>query len=240
MTFAGVLNIVLLATLPLLLLPRAVPRWAPLASLVSLAGFAVTYVRGAWLGFGAGVVVLAASVRRHRLALFAGLVVLSIALLLLPSVRSRARSITDPSDPTSSERVLMWKSGLAMARDHLVTGVGPAQVKRVYPLYAAPDVPNRYRGHLHNTPLQMLVERGLFGLAAWLWLYAAFFVRAARVARRVTDSRDHALVMGAVSAVAGFLVAGLFEHNFGDTEVLLVALLAMSAVFVIERDAPAA
>ena len=238
MTLAGVFNIALLATLPLLLPPRAAPGWAPVAWLVTLAGFAVTYVRGAWLGFAAGVVVLVASARRHRLALVAGLAMLAVVLLLLPGVRGRARSIADPSDPTSSERWLMWKSGYEMARDHLVTGVGPAQVKRVYPQYAAPEVPNKYRGHLHNTPIQILVERGLLGLASWLWLFAAFFVRAVRVARRVREPRDRALVTGAATAIAGFLAAGLFEHNFGDTEVLLVALLVMSIVFVIERESP--
>src|SRR5207245_721943 len=33
-----------------------------------------------------------------------------------------------------------------------------------------------------------------------------------------------------------FLVAGLFEYNFGDTEVLLVALAVMALPFVVERD----
>jgi MFS-type transporter involved in bile tolerance (Atg22 family) len=49
-------------------------------------------------------------------------------------------------------------------------------------------------------------------------------------------ARERTLVLGAIVAVAGFVVAGLFEHNFGDTEVLLAALLAMSIVFVVERD----
>jgi O-antigen ligase len=239
MTLAGVLNIALLATLPVLLLPRAMPRWAPLAWLVALAGFALTYVRGAWLGFAAGVVGLVVSLRRHRVALLAGLAVLSIVLLLLPGVRARARSIADPADPTSSERMFMWKSGLAMARDHPFTGVGPGQVKRVYPRYAAPEVVHKSRGHLHNSPIQILVERGALGLSAWLWLFVAFFVRAGRVLRRVRDPRDRALVTGGVTAITGFLVAGFFEHNVGDTEVLLVALFVMAIVFVIERDTPA-
>ena len=240
MTLGGVLDIALLATLPMLREPRAMPRWAPVAWVVTLAAFALTYVRGAWLGFAAGVVVLVASGRRRRVALLAGLALLATVLLLLPGVRGRVRSIADPSDPTSSERVFMWKSGLAMARDHLMTGIGPGQVKRVYPQYAAPEVVNKTRGHLHNTPIQILVERGILGLAAWLGLFGAFFVRAVRAARRAREPRDRALVTGAIAAIAGFLVAGLFEYNFGDTEVLLVALFMMSIVFVIEREAPAA
>jgi O-antigen ligase len=91
---------------------------------------------------------------------------------------------------------------------------------------------------LHNTPLQIAVERGLVGLALWLWIFAAFFTRAWRVCRRVPADAvaDRALVVGALAAVTAFLVAGLFEYNFGDTEVLLVTLSVMALPFVVERD----
>lgn len=123
-----------------------------------------------------------------------------------------------------------------MARDHLLTGVGPGQVRRIYPQYAAAEVAHKHRGHLHSTPIQILVERGILGLAAWLWLFAAFFVRAAAAARRAAgDAEATSLVSGAIAATAGFLVAGLSEHNFGDTEVLLAATFVMALAFVAER-----
>ena len=88
------------------------------------------------------------------------------------------------------------------------------------------------------SPLQILLERGAVGLVLWLVIYAAFFVRAQRTLARIpaTESRDRALVVGVMTAVAAFLIAGLFEYNFGDTEVLLVAHALMALLFVIERD----
>jgi len=50
------------------------------------------------------------------------------------------------------------------------------------------------------------------------------------------DEDARALVLGSMAAIAAFLVAGLFEYNFGDTEVLLVALALMAVPFVVERD----
>jgi O-antigen ligase len=236
MTLAGVLNVVLLAALPGLLARRP-PAWAAVAWAVALGGLALTYVRGAWLGFAAGVVVLVAAVRRYRFVLVGALVVAVLVLMLLPGVRGRARSIVDPRDPTASERLHMWRSGLAIARDHPLTGVGPGQVRRVYPDYAAPEVVHKRRGHLHSTPIQLLVERGILGLAAWLWLFAAFFAHAAGIARRRAGDLDAgSLVQGAIAATVGFLVAGLSEHNFGDTEVLLAATFAMALAFVSGRD----
>ena len=78
----------------------------------------------------------------------------------------------------------------------------------------------------------------MVGLALWLWMFLAFFVRAGRVLRRVPPAAvgDRALVVGALAAVAAFLVSGLFEYNFGDTEVLLVTLAVMALPFVVERE----
>jgi hypothetical protein len=36
--------------------------------------------------------------------------------------------------------------------------------------------------------------------------------------------------------VAGFLVAGLFEHNFGDAEVVMVIYALMALPWVVDRE----
>ena len=48
-------------------------------------------------------------------------------------------------------------------------------------------------------------------------------------------ARCHRPPFGAIAAIAAFLGAGLFEYNFGDTEVLLVACVLMAMPFVVER-----
>ena len=132
----------------------------------------------------------------------------------------------------------MFDAGLTMLRSHPFIGVGLGGVKRLYPAYAPPEAVRRHTSHLHNTPLQIAVERGLVGLALWLWIFAAFFARACGLLRRVPEDAvaERALVVGALAAVTAFLVAGLFEYNFGDTEVLLVILSVMALPFVVERD----
>jgi hypothetical protein len=39
-----------------------------------------------------------------------------------------------------------------------------------------------------------------------------------------------------VAAIAGFLVGGLTEYNFGDSEVVMVAYAVMALPFVVERS----
>jgi hypothetical protein len=56
------------------------------------------------------------------------------------------------------------------------------------------------------------------------------------IARRLPEdaARERALVVGSLAAIVGFLVAGLSEYNFGDSEVVLVAWALMALPWVAE------
>ena len=237
MTLAGVLNLVLLATLPRLL-PGAVRRWSVPVWLVTLGGLAMTYTRGAWLGLAAGTAALTPMSRRGRVALLVGLVLLPLIFLLGPrDLSHRFRSMFDPAEAGITERVHMWRSGTLMWRERPLLGWGPGGVKREYSRFAEPEAGKQRTGHVHNTPLQILVERGALGLATWLAIWVAFYRYTVGVLRRTdTDHpRDRALVAGSIAAVTGFLVAGLSEYNFGDSEVVMVAWTVMALPWVVER-----
>ena len=45
---------------------------------------------------------------------------------------------------------------------------------------------------------------------------------------------------GSLAAVAGFLVAGLFEYNFGDSEVIGLLWVVMAFPFVVDPQTRAA
>jgi O-antigen ligase len=230
MTLAGVLTIVLLATLPRVL-PGSFRAWSAPVWLLTAAGLAMTYTRGAWIGLGAGAAALLPMSRRGRLALLAGLVLLPAIFLVGPrDLSHRFRSMFDPDEAGITERVYMWRSGTAMWRERPLLGWGPGGVKREYSRYALPEAFKQRTGHVHNTPLQILVERGVLGLVAWLAIWIAFYWRAIGLLRALDASltRERALVAGSIAAVTGFLVAGLSEYNFGDSEVVMVAWAVMA------------
>ncbi len=238
MTLAGVLILILLTTLPRLLRRTGDRRWwTPLAWGVSGVALVLTFTRGAWGGFLAGAAWLAFLLRRWSVLVSIGGVLLLALLALLSSGRmaDRLQSLEDPTN--LRERLYMWQSGLAIVRDHPLTGVGPGQVKVVFPRYARPEAIRKSSSHVHNAPLQILAERGLLGLAAWLWIWIAFFLRAGWLWTRLgpDQERERRLVAGSLAAIVGFLVAGLSEFNFGDSEVVMVAYALMALPFVVER-----
>jgi O-antigen ligase len=237
MTLAGVLNVVLLATLPRVL-PGSFRAWSAPVWVLAALGLAMTYTRGAWLGLGAGAAALLPMSRRGRLALLAGLVLLPVIFLVGPhDLSHRFRSIFDPDEAGIKERVYMWRSGTAMWRERPLLGWGPGGVKREYSRYALPEAFKQRTGHVHNTPLQILVERGVLGLAAWLAIWIGFYWRAIGLLRALdaSQTRERALVAGSIAAVTGFLVAGLSEYNFGDSEVVMVAWAVMALPWAVQR-----
>lgn len=240
MTLAGVLTIVLVAVVPVLTGRRRSGAWPAPAWLAGVVALALTQVRGAWIGFAVGCVGAFALTRR-RAVLLGGLSVVVLVIVLLPGVRARVVTLGRLEDDTSRDRVAMLRGAMSMVRDHPWIGVGPGQVKYLYPEYAPPEALRRSTSHVHNTPVQILVERGIVGLALWVTLFAVFFARAVQVFRALPagGNDDRAVVAGVIAAVAAFLVAGLFEYNFGDTEVLLVACSLMALPFVVERSSEA-
>lgn len=238
MTLAGVLSLVLLAGLPRLL-PGARRRlWFVPCWLVMLGGLVATYTRGAWIGFAAGVAALLPASRRGRVVLVGALVVLALALVAGGErVRQRALSMGDPEDATVKERVYMWRSGLEMFRLRPWFGYGQGGLKREYQGFALPEAVQKRTSHVHNAPLQMAIERGVVGLLAWLSIWITFFWQAAVRFRRLPQeaTAERGLLMGSVAAIVGFLVGGLTEFNFGDTEVVLIAWALMALPYVVTR-----
>jgi O-antigen ligase len=232
MTFGGQLLLFVSLAAGVLALERT-PRWrlgALLAALAGSAALAATYTRSAWLGLAVSLATLLGLARPRWLPMLAAAIVLALALAPA-SYRARAWSTFDPHDPTNLERTYMWQGGLAMFRDHPLTGVGPQDLQPVYERYKPPQATER-AGHLHSVPVQIAASMGLVGLVAFVLLYGSLFVAAGRGLRRMMPAGGLAAALRAsvVAMLVGFLVAGLFEWNFGDEELLypLLTLVGMA------------
>jgi len=231
MTYSGVLLLVTCAAAARLIFEPRERIWPALMMPALLAAIMLTLTRSAWVGTAAGLVLLFA-MKDVRL-LVIGPIAAAIVLVAAPAhVASRFYSMFDPDDPTNRDRVAMLREGVAMVRTHPLTGVGPDMVEQVYPIYRAPEAVEKVNPHLHNVPMQIAAERGLPALAIWIWFVAAAVVSIARLRRR---SRYPSLPAAGLAAIAGMLAAGQFEHNFGDSEFLMLFLVLVTLPFAAER-----
>lgn len=228
MTFAGQLLLEIPVALAVALTART-KRWrygAAAVAVLAFASLAATFTRSAWLGLFVACALILGAARPL------GLLVLAVAGIaawfLAPGAwGERLHSVADPANLWNRERVFMWQAGVSMFRDHPWTGVGLQDLHALYDQYRSPDSVER-AGHLHNAYIQIAASMGLVGLSAFVVLYCALLRtawgglgRLRGLAARVRGGGPAAGVrLGVTAALAGFLVAGLFEWNFGDEELL--------------------
>jgi O-antigen ligase len=237
LTYGG--QAMLLTLLAAALLARVKgPRWKTAATaLLTLLVPALlgSYTRSAWIGTFAGVAVLIAFTRARWLPALAGVAV-ALVLLLPQGYRARAASMFDVRSPWNVERIELWDAGWRIFLDHPVTGVGLQDLKPYVARYRSPGPHEPPHGHMHNIWLQVAVTMGVVGVAAFAWLWDGLFRTAAwRLAqdRGDPDADRFGLMLRfwAVAALTGFFLAGLFEWNFGDEELIDFLFLIVGMAF---------
>jgi O-antigen ligase len=237
MTFSGLLlicDLLLIAAMILNRRRRRVWHWGALVVLnVALLG---TLTRGVWVGLGLTLTIYLL-VRAPRWLLAYIPVALVFVLLAPPRILHRIVSITDLQDHSNYDRLCMLKAGFTMVAERPWFGMGPEMVERRYPIYRPPSAPRYEIPHLHNSFLQLAAGRGLPSLAAYLALLAGSAAVAWR--RYVREGRDAGpradLYVGMLLALLAFNLAGLFENNWGDTEVQRPALFLLALPFCLGR-----
>ncbi|MEQ1758023.1 MAG: O-antigen ligase family protein [Vicinamibacterales bacterium] len=232
MTYSGLLMLVVCAAVARLVFGHRNRTWPALIMPALIVALAVTFTRSAWVGACIGVSLLFV-LRDFRLV---GAIPIVVALFFAAApngIAQRMASTFDLKDPTNRDRVAMVKMGVAIVKDHPLTGVGPNMIERVYPQYRQPDAVKAVNVHLHNVPVQIAAERGLLALAAWVWLVVSLMTSLVRVFR---THPDRTLAATGLAAVAAMLAAGLFEHNFGDSEFLMLFLVLVTVPFAALRQ----
>jgi len=236
MTYAGLLMFTFVFFFVLLLLLRQSKKQAAiicagLAIMFTAIAFSLT--RNVWLGIAVSLGIFLIFFKpRYFLALAPLLLI--IALVAPPAVKSRVLSIVDMHDKSNRDRIYMVYSGMKIARDYPWTGVGSNNVAKVI---AGNQV--RYRHpqalqinmHLHNNFLQILAERGIFALASFLLACLFIILQMLKVLKSKTGDW-RAITAGALFVFVGFLIAGMFEYNFGDSEIKFILFYFISLPFL--------
>jgi putative inorganic carbon (HCO3(-)) transporter len=235
MTLSGLLLPVSLVFLILWIHDRA-NLWLLGGTIIVTFALLLTLTRSAWLGWLVAVSVLL--VLKWPRALALAVPVLVFAAVLMPlSIFSRGVSSFSTRQSSNLDRIRMVQAGVEIIKDYPLLGIGPANMKEVYPLYRKHDAPRFRIPHLHNNVVQLWAERGILALAAYV-LLNVLFLRECWRAWRGSGSRFAEIGVAIVVALG---VAGLFEFNFGDTEVfwILLDICALVIAFTEKPNEPA-
>lgn len=174
--------------------------WSSLA--VGLLALALTFSRAGWMGFAAAIAFLAFSrgSERRRYAPVILLGGLAAVLLVFNAHHNPAENYT---------RLSIWQAAVEIVRRFPLTGVGPFDFARIYPLLRMPDG-DLTAFHAHSFLLTIFAELGLVGVVAVLAAWWRFGVELREELRRATPA--HTLLALAIAAgLVGTWVQGLID-----------------------------
>ncbi len=226
MTFGGIMMLLLSLYAAMSVAPRIHRKlriFSMIAAAVTFAALVLTQTRSSWLAMFVSGIVLLVVLRRRWVPVY--IAVLALLVLLGPGAyRDRITTMFDPQYRTNVQRINMMRGGASIFREHPVIGTGPVDLGDIYREHMPPGAVHVH-GHMHNIFLHVAVTLGAAGLAAFVWLLAAMFIIVGRNLRLDLPPPERALTAGSLGAMAGFIVNGLFDWNFGDAEVLTMMLI---------------
>lgn len=245
--FAEVLVFLIPVAVALLLGARS--RWWKLVGLgtAGLGGLALvmTYSRASWVGLAVAGAVFVFLWNRKLLLPLVILALLSVPFLP-DHVRSRLLTIFDSGDSSTSSRVPLWNAAISVLRHSPVTGAGlgaDAGRAAVRELGAFHGTRGAFT-HSHNVYLQLWLEHGLLGVAAFVvGCYNAVKRGAKAAALPGCPPQARLIVIGAAGAVCGSLVGGMADYLFTYPRVMLIfwfsVSLLLAGVKLAGQDRPA-
>jgi O-antigen ligase len=206
------LGLVIVTALAVALGGRGRWRWLSLLALAPL-GIAIvgSYTRTAWVMVALGMIVL--GVIRYRILLALAPAVVVLLALAVPTTSSRFNDIRDPRQTTYGTgnsfqfRVALWRENLPKAREKPLTGLGLNAIVQT----------NSNAERVHSDYVRSLVETGVFGFAAYLWLLIAAVFGCARNLRRIGRSGSRTL---RIAALSGLTAAICYMLASGDSNLM--------------------
>lgn len=216
------------------------------ASLVILAGIAVTVSRGSWIATILTLLLfffVLSFHRAHRLAAFLALfVIIGGGAYLLPKshfFHQRARQLvnTQTGQIDDDTRFDIWNSAYRMWRENPWWGVGPAHFDRRFRAFRPPNIqmqPDR----AHNDILNTLTDWGIVGAVLVSCAFVLLGIGIAKTwpAVRVTQrdigekkrSNKFAFVLGASIGLVAILLHSLVDFNMHVPANAIVAITLMA------------
>ncbi len=219
MTYSGILLIYfgILLSYGILGKDLKLKKVSYLSSALTLPPIFLSLTRNSWIGVFSILFFLLLFLKKRYLVLII-LIPLSFSLFFPSTVGKRFLSIFDLKDQTNLDRIKMWQTSIKIFFEKPITGLGLGIAQRDYYFYKDEGGIRNRIPHYHSNIFQILAERGIFALLSYLFfiffgLYNNY------------KNKDKWYGMAGFLSLFAISLSGLFEFNFGDTEILWFTLL---------------
>jgi len=261
--YSGFVGGVLPAMIGYFLISRGIRKYI-LGYIIPLTytGMMMTFTRGALMGLGVSLIVmLLLLVRfyglnffkryRYRLLYLIAIFVVITGIFSTENpinvshltVAQRAASAAAGKETSVRQRIMIWRIGLLMFKDHPIIGQGIGTFKYHYLNYQGKFFENPANKNLinlavwareaHNEYVQILAETGILGFLCWMWLLFTFFRGRYISFKEEREKEDYllphlGLTMGALVILVHATVS--FPLHIIPNGILLFLLMGLAAL----------
>lgn len=164
-------------------------------------------------------------------------VIISIAVLVaaVPSASGRfsriGKELESGSSTTSvGTRLVLWEASTKAIMSKPLFGYGKGNFREV--IAPTLDVPVASMAHAHNSYIHYTFTNGFLGLVMLFMFLGALL----RHMSRMSEYNPYAKT--AVFVLIAFMLEGLTENNFGDSEVVMTTFLSIALLITPEKENP--
>lgn len=183
--------------------------------------------RNAIIGIGIGLMVLAIIYSRKIMSV---IILMGIGAFSLPQTRHRILDIFNKRQNES--RIKLWKTAMAMIKEHPLGGVGNGNYVTRYNEYVTkyPNLQyNNYKNFpTHNSYLKIQSELGIVGILSFLGLLACSIKKVYSVPKVTEDSFVKLFYTGFLASMVAFLVMNFFDNMFFIPQITMSYWMAVA------------
>ncbi len=202
------------------------------ACIISIMGscLILTFAKGAWLGLAGALLFFVALNARKKVTVMVLVGIVAVLFITGLFVNGRLAQIfkEEEKDATFIGRVVMWQSSIRMLQVHPFLGSGLNNFYLLFPKYQVSKfnevLPNRRPMQVHNDYIQLAVEVGILGLAAFLWIVVRYMKYGMSI---IKSNGDKWLTSGLVCGIIALLI-----HSLTDFGLQMPAPAMMMWVFM--------
>jgi len=186
--------------------------------LLSISVSVLMQTRGSYVAIFLSLVAISFVYRKKFLIYISALLITACFIMPQPMI-DRAKEMVDfknyfGSDAVLSPRSANWELALKTIKEYplLGVGIGKGNFKTAVDRLDPPFIPY---DHSHNTLLQITVETGLIGLAAFLWLFSSVFFHGFKhFFSLYKKSEEATVILGILCGIGGLFLHGLVTHFY--------------------------
>ena len=171
-----------------------------------------TYSRGAWLAVSVSFFIFSILKKKKILLGLLALVLVWAAFFSPPLLRERVGSLWDPNNGTVTERMVLMQESFQMIQKSPWLGLGLNTFSDNAPLYKSKTHYTDVQ-YAHNGYLQMMVETGTVGLAAFFLLIFYFLAATVPLFLKKEPARLEVGGLAIVFGVIAFLIHSATDTN---------------------------